>query len=354
MNNQTRNRVIRRSQQGLTMIELMIAMLLGLILMGGVIQIFIGSKQTYNLQEAQSRLQENGRLAMHFLPHDIRLVDFQGCRSRQNYTANVIADPTAANAPDLDLTLWNPNGGITGTDNVTAGTTIGTVNVAAGTDIINLQFGNSCGGNLVGNMTGDSASIQIDAGNSCNLEQNFAFMITDCVDADIVRASSVSNGSGKQTLAHANNVNSGTRLSKAYGDNAEVYSMQSAAFFIGQNPVGNNALYRRDNAVFPVTTTELVEGVQDMQILYGEDTDGDGTANYYVNAASVVSMQQVVSVKISLLMQSLSNVNVTSQPVAYTYNGVDYDVNGATLPPVIDRQLRKVYTSTVTVRNRLP
>jgi type IV pilus assembly protein PilW len=338
----------RGRQIGLTMIELMIAMLLGLVLMGGVVQIFVGTKQSYNLQEAQSRLQENGRLAMHFLPRDIRLADFQGCRSRQQYTANVIANPVVTGTPVIDpldpTSIWNPNGGITGSNDVTSGTQVGGTNVVPGTDILNLQFGGSCGGRLVGNMTAVNANIQIDANNTCNLQQNWPFMITDCVSADIARASSVSNGTTIQTAAHAQNVNTSNNLSKAYQSDAEIFSMQSITYYIAQNTIGNNSLYRRNNAT--TANDEMVEGVEDMQVLYGEDTDSDGTANYFVPASNVVAMQTVVSVKVSLLSRSLSDVNVASKPLTYTYNGAT--------ATAVDRQLRKVFTSTVTLRNRLP
>ncbi len=352
MNMPTRICEGRSNQEGLTMIELMIAMLLGLLLMGGVIQIFGAAKQTYNLQEAQSRLQENGRLAMHFLPHDIRLADFHGCRSRQRYSTsiNVIANPAASGAPNFDDSLWNINRGITGSDDVLAGTKVGGTDVVIGTDIINLQFGGSCGGNLVGNMTATNGTIQINFPNSCSLKPNWPFMITDCERADIVRASDVqppnpTTGTGIQTIQHAPSVNTTDLLSKAYQSNAEVFSVQSFTYFIGQNTIGNNSsLYRRDNAAG--TSEEIVEGVDDMQILYGEDTDGDNTANYYVSAANVAVMQNVVSVKVSLLTRSLSDVNVTSKPLIYTYNGAT--------ATAVDRQLHKVFTSTVTLRNRLP
>lgn len=335
----------------------MIAMLLGLVLMGAVVEIFITSKQSYNLQEAQSRLQENGRLAMNFLPYEVRKADFQGCRSRRQYSSNVIANPTASGAPDLDLSLWDINGGITGSDNVPAGTMVAGKTVVAGTDLINLQFAGSCGGHLVGNMTADNANIQIDGNNTCNLQQNWPYMITDCIDSDIFRASSVNNTGTIETTAHGNNVNNSNRLSKAYQADAEIYTVESVTYFIAQNPVGNNALYRTDNTRakvgLPNSTMELVDGVEDMQILYGEDTDLDGTPNYYVDASNVVGMEKVVSVKISLLLRSMSDVVITSKPMTYTYNGVTYN-DGTTPAPLVDRQLRKVFTSTVTLRNRLP
>ena len=70
-----------RRQRGLTLVELMIAMLLGLFLLGGLLQIFISSKQTYKMQEALSRLQENGRFAIDFMARDIRLAGYKGCSS---------------------------------------------------------------------------------------------------------------------------------------------------------------------------------------------------------------------------------------------------------------------------------
>ncbi|MGH8551523.1 MAG: PilW family protein [Methylococcales bacterium] len=375
MTSQIKNCPLCGSQNGLTMIELMIAMLLGLVLMGGVVQIFVGTKQSYNLQEAQSRLQENGRLAMHFLPHDIRLADFQGCRSRQQYTINpIIANPNVPSPsppPVIDpldpKSIWNQNGGIRGFNNVVAGTpdpvtglpvvargaTVASLSIIAGTDIINLQFAGSCAGHLVENMTANNANIQIDANNTCglsadrpNLTPNWPYFISDCVDTDIFRAGvDPVLPPGWVTHAIADNNSSGS-LKKAYGTDAEIFSLQSITYFIAQNTIGNtSSLYRRDNATG--TSEEVVEGVEDMQILYGEDINGDNTANYYVSAANVVAMQNVVSVKVTLLTRSLSDVNVTSQPVTYTYNGG--------LPTTAaDRQLRKVFTSTVTLRNRLP
>jgi type IV pilus assembly protein PilW len=66
-------------QTGMTLIEIMIALLIGAFLLGGVLQIFISSKQTYRMQENLSRLQENGRFAMEFLSRDIRMAGYWDC-----------------------------------------------------------------------------------------------------------------------------------------------------------------------------------------------------------------------------------------------------------------------------------
>jgi len=90
-----------------------------------------------------------------------------------------------------------------------------------------------------------------------------------------------------------------------------------------------------------------------MQILYGEDTDadadganGDGTANRYVAfGASDLDIDRIVSVRISLLARSINN-NLTTEPAPYTFNG------SSVTPAGTDKYLRKVFTTTVTLRNK--
>ena len=63
-------------QSGVTLVELMIGMLIGLALLAGVIQIFFSVRQATNLQDGIGNLQENGRFAMYFLERDLRLAGF--------------------------------------------------------------------------------------------------------------------------------------------------------------------------------------------------------------------------------------------------------------------------------------
>ncbi|MBX9915610.1 MAG: PilW family protein [Pseudomonadaceae bacterium] len=65
-----------RHQQGLSLVELMVALVLGLILMTGIIQVFLSSKQTYNANEAMARMQENGRFALDFMSRSARLAGY--------------------------------------------------------------------------------------------------------------------------------------------------------------------------------------------------------------------------------------------------------------------------------------
>ncbi|TRW92787.1 PilW family protein [Candidatus Methylobacter oryzae] len=332
------------SQTGFTLVELMVAMLLGLFLVGGIMQIFIGSRQTYRMQENLSRLQENGRFAMDFITRDNRMIGYQGCGSR-SVIPNVIALPSLAPVT-LVGGLSTP---LIGSDNVAnnwSSSACGGTNCVAGTDALTYHFGAGCA-NLIGNLTPVNANIQIPAPNSCNISAGDVVMVSDCSSTDIFIATNASSGSEKQSIAHSSSNNTGNNLSKAYGSDAEVLAYRSYSFFIRNNAAGEPALWRLDNAI-PVSTTnpvELVEGVENMQILYGADTDAtpDGTPNYYVPAG--LNMNQVVSIRISILVRSMDN-GLAAQPVAYTYNG-------ATVTPT-DRRIRRVFTSTIALRNRLP
>jgi len=69
----------RIRQRGLSLIELMVAMTLGLLVAGAMVLLFANSKETYILNENLARLQENGRFAMHLISRDLRWADYRGC-----------------------------------------------------------------------------------------------------------------------------------------------------------------------------------------------------------------------------------------------------------------------------------
>src|SRR5690606_15791490 len=69
----------RRYARGLSLVELMVAMLLGLILIAGVLQIFLGNRQAQRMEQAISRVEENGRIAMDLITQDLRVAGYYGC-----------------------------------------------------------------------------------------------------------------------------------------------------------------------------------------------------------------------------------------------------------------------------------
>ena len=88
--NSMRNTAINHTpfQRGLSLIELMIAMLVGLILIGGVLSIFISSRQSYGINSAVARIQENARFALGFISKPTRMAGYMGCGLSTSNFAN--------------------------------------------------------------------------------------------------------------------------------------------------------------------------------------------------------------------------------------------------------------------------
>ncbi len=70
------SRFSTRHAGGFTLIEVLVALVLGLFLIAGVIQVYMGGKRSYNTQEGMSRLQENGRIGTFFLQRTLRQAGF--------------------------------------------------------------------------------------------------------------------------------------------------------------------------------------------------------------------------------------------------------------------------------------
>ncbi|MDD2761111.1 MAG: PilW family protein [Methylomonas sp.] len=342
-----------RWQAGLTLVEIMIALLIGAFLLGGVLQVFVNSKQTYRMQENLSRLQESGRFAMELISNDLRMAGYVGCASLGAVKLTIDADPKAdedkGSNTNPKLTDFSNSTAITGDDNVAADWNASACSgsCVADTDAVTVQYAGTCGGYLIGNMGTDNANIQIPENNSCGVKANDTLLISDCSAADIFIATNASKGEKKQTIAHAANQNTSPKLSKVYGTDAELYVLKSYSYFIRTGASGRPALWRLDNtkaAAVGTNPVELVEDVENLQILYGEDTDADGAANYYVTADDIDTIANVISLRVQVLVATPDD-NLAKSPIKYVYNG-------ETLTPD-DRRLRRVFTATLAVRNRL-
>lgn len=278
-----------KSQCGLTLIEMMIAMLIGVFLMAGAVQIFSSAKQAYQLQENLSRLQENGRFAMDILTKDIRMSGFSGCSSKKsanNIATPVSPSPNPATLPTATVTapiVTPPTAGasigINGAEGQDVTTDVTTNNwnstaypAACGTspsnqciaaaDIISIQSANSCGGQLTATTT--ATQIQISANNTCKISANDVLIISNCSTADIFVANNV-NSNGTTITYNTSTQNSSKGLSATYGTDAEILNAKLISYYIRKNGSGVSALYRVDNTKIASGTTnpeELIEGIE--------------------------------------------------------------------------------------------
>lgn len=368
---------------GLSIIELLIAMVLGLTLAAGVVQIYVGTSATERDQDARLRIQENGRFALNFLGNEIRMAGYLGCQgSIQGSSVNNILDaPPATLQPGTGIQGWEAGGTSPGTVNNSvanaatvssttaewttggAGFNIPDVQAVPNSDIMRLWGGWGNSGTVTSiNNAGADPIIQAEA--AVGIAANDFLIISDCEQADFVQACVVAPtaGAGATTVditlnnaCNPGNVGTGIVTSAAP---AEVIRLEGALYYVGKrnNDATNPpSLFR---SVLSATgaagaAEELIEGVESMQLLYGINTDQDirATVDTYLTADQVSNWDEVISVRISLLMQSAEDGTVPS-PQGYIFDGVTYDGgagNGA-LPQ--DERVRRTFTATISLRNR--
>lgn len=321
-------------RNGFTLVELMISIVLSLVLTVVVAEVYLNSKKTYRVSDNLSRVQENGRYFLEELGRDIRMAGYVGCAKSVPITNNAIpvtsewlAFGQAVNGYELP----SVPGGLT------------TAEVLAGTDVIKVQ--RAIGGDvrLTGNFPPNNANVQIDS-NLDNFVADDILMVVDCVAADIFRATTVSSGGGKVTIPHAASTNSSPKLSRLYNKDAELLKLSTNIYYIGTGVSGcpTNTLCRKVLSGISLVVQPLIDNAENLQIDYGEDTNNDDTANKFVNAASVGNWGEVVSVRFSLLLRT-GESTLADSAQTYTFRGTTYPAS---------RYLRRVYTETVTLRNR--
>lgn len=342
-------RTFQRSQSGLSLVELMIAITLSLLLIAGVLQIFLSSKQTYSTNNALSRVQESGRFAMDFLTYDIRNAGYKGqCMGEPN------------NMLDTSDNLFDLNDPIQGWNN-SAPSHLSGQSVVANTDVLLLKLATGLGDFVAdgGNTTG-KPNLDVDpaksGSNGTGIPAGTITLVSDALGCDIFQ--NTANNSANVLQQSGGNVTPGNKnppggpnkeyWSHAYTGEMEILTLQNAIYYIQNNNGRPPSLARRRLQVSGTTSgfiaEELVEGVQDMQITYGI-AGIDKQVTNYVDASAVTNWDNVASVRIELLVVS-ADTNVVPENQVVAFNGSNVTVS--------NRRLAQVFSTTIGIRNRLP
>ncbi len=338
-------------QLGISLVEILVALVISLFLLGGIVQVYTANKSSYAFTDAVGRIQENARFAMDTVTQDLRMAGFFGCTpydpdNTDNITNNL--NPAGANY-DPNLHDFAGQGVLDGTEG----------DGLNGSDSITIRGAKSEQFNVVlpfNNPT--SLPIQVRAteavGNE-KLEPGDVVMISNCSGADMFQVSGyVLDGAGEATVSHAlagapGNVNSDPGcasvtdvcLSQTYGNDSSLFSVQAVTYAIQADANGEPVLTRTE---FTNAPEELVEGVEQMQILYGIDTTNDGFPNQYVNFDNVADVNAVIAVRVQLLVRSDTGAGVEGAQTI-NFDGGVLNFN--------DNRLRQVFTTTVALRNRI-
>jgi len=351
-----------RKQGGFTIVELMVTMVIMVVVMGGVYKVFHSNWTNYRVQEGLSRLQENGRFAMNFLTRDVREAGYRGCISYGPLTNTLAYDPTV-NLEDLaynfdvgiegftaaDLS-WLPGPPISGSDILVIRT--------MQDNAVGVVKNNSSAQLFAEVTTTESKACANGTDRISGICEGDILMVTDCSKSRIFQAGNIqvtSSGGLSLNITHPASGTPGNSPSswggasapesERFGTDAEIVKVGTITYYVRPNPAGQPALYRKIGAS---SAQEVAEGVEMMQVRYGEDTNGDRNADVYRVASDVADWSAVRSVRMGLLMRTANEV-ARIEPDDKSYN-----VLGASFGPYNDRRLRRVFTATVALRNRLP
>jgi type IV pilus assembly protein PilW len=337
---------MRSRSFGLSLVELMIAMTLGLIVMVAVGEVYLSSSRTYRSQEALSRLQESARYALETLSYDIRMAGQVGCSYDKTQSVNVLNDTSYGDI------FGEPLRGIEDGDAIpdpfTAAPLIG--------DAIRISRSDESETTIESH---EPASATFHFAETTTISKEDILVVTDCNTAAVFQASNpetpgdtlvhntgavVEPGNCTKDLGPKPIVTGACNTATEYefGPGSKIFKMVSNLYYIASNPAGEPALYRQRLDKGAPVTEELVEGVQDMRISYGLDTNGDKSVDSTQPTSGVANWDQVQTVQISLLLRSEDNA--LDRPQTYTFNGAD------TTPA--DRRIRKVFNTTIAVRSR--
>ncbi len=308
----------RRSvNQGVSLIELMVSMLLGLLVTGAAIGIFASNQRTYAATESLGRIQENARVAFELMSREIREAGGNPCGRNLPAPANVLNNATSS-----WTTQWGADQGVIGYDE---GSTLtapappgsGLGSRIASTDAIELKSAAGTGVSVVAHNptsaqfhlnTDDHPFAADDIMMVCDFRQASIFQMTgpSATNATVVHNTGTGTvGNCSKGLGLPTDCSSTNGTPKVYGPNSTLARLSASRWYIGDNGRvsgnGNNgrALFRSTLRRGVVVNEEVAEGVTGMQITYLLPGGND-----YVPATAIPAARwrDVVAVSIALTM----------------------------------------------------
>jgi type IV pilus assembly protein PilW len=344
-----------RSARGFSIIELMIALTLGMVIIFGIVQLFTANDRTYSLLNAQSRLQESGRFAFDFIKEQTRSSGFYGCGpERQNVVKELrgtwpmlyefdVTTPVLGYDGKADGT-WSPSLSVLprteaglSTNTYAPGKGVDTTVIQRGTDVLVVRRVRAPEAPLLQVLQPLGNPVVAAPGGNSGFATGDVVVLADCQQAAVFRITGLVVGGNQATLLrgtsalgdpyeNATVIDSPTGpipstlsfLGRSYGEDATIGVVETTIFFIAPGAGVNNrgtaplSLWRRSGTSAPV---ELVSGIDDMQVLAGIDTTlGDNQTNIsrYVPFDLVPDPLQIAALRVTLTVSSVDVVENTA------------------------------------------
>lgn len=347
---------MRRVEQGFSLIELLVALALGLVLFTGIGHLMLASSRSWAVQDELSRIQENARLALDILGQSISAAAYTGCPPQGNL-ANALFTGT-----DNRQWMAHFDKGILG---IPAGSPVeDQLDSNALSEAIIIHSIDSDQAVLVSAHDTGTATLTLASSHDYDQGDLLALITPDCGQVSVFQAGAATANSVVTHPASASGTlyncirqlqgnfschGSTVGASTIDHQGSRLVPLQSYAFYLREsNDVPT--LYRKLAGEYAsgnsINSEALVEGIEGLSIRYGVDSDGDGIANQYLTASDITpysdEWRNIITIKLELLARSFTEV----APQAQTY----FFAGQRVVPN--DLYVRRSFMKTIKLRNR--
>lgn len=286
-----------KAQRGVTLVELMVSITIGLLILLVITQIYMSSFSTQRTQDDVSRIQETARFSFELISREFRKAGFRDYTAQVSNFCSTLATGSAVAAVNDAMSINPGSADFSGAPQVS---------VLNKSDVVRLRYYGQ-------NATATSP-------------------ILDCHGYPVA-----ANQLVEDTLFVANDPNNNN---------------EPTLFCYTSNPTPVTATHPGQAA--------LVSGIESLQILYGEDTDIDGIANRYIPWNLLANADNVLSAKVSVVARSPNPVTPDapektfkhfSSDSANPYPAATNSDGGAVFNAPGDRRLRQMFSTDIALRN---
>ena len=340
-----------RRQQGFTLVELMVAVTIGLLLLAGLSTLFTSNNAAQMEIDRANRQVENGRYAMQLMSGDLRNAGYYAEFDPVSLPLPAaLPDPCSTNIADITSAIALP---VQGYDNTT------TINCLtdrkANTDIVVVRHTQTCVVDAA-DCEPASAGGPFFQASLCNN----SFELGSNVVGNYYQVAATNTGF---TLHQRN-----CTVTQNSGSAAVLRRLLTHIYYIANNSLPNDGVPTLKRAevisnggALSVQIVPLAEGIENMQVEYGIDSDADGVADVYsadvpsakgcgAVACAVTNWSNVVAIKLNLLARTLTPTMTYTDSKSYTLG-----LNAQGQPNVIaatnDKYKRHVFSSLIGLPN---
>lgn len=350
MNNRS---TVPAAQQGMSLVEMMIAMTISLIVIGAVSGVYLSSSRNYTQDEMLSRMQENARYAMHILSGDLSMAGYWGpLMSGQEIKTSTRSCPELDGGGNLEDFCT----GFFKNSSLSIDTDCGTGTRYASPPSGRWQWAYSLEDPIETSLdeTDFSCIDAFEAGSDILVvkrvegqklastrddsdDNGYVFLRTDGTDAMLFtydKNLDDSEGAGVSDWRYR----------------ANVYYIREHFLESGDGipTLVRGTLSRVDSSSTPTMGIEpggIAQGIESFRVMFGIDQDGDATPNIYTSNPTLAQLNNVTSARIYVLARS------AAEDPSYE-NNKTYELGDVTVNAGGDGFYRRVFATTIALRNQ--